>query len=147
MPQSLGQMSHALPQPEPSHRKGPHETAPSRHLGHHRTATVIVPIRKARSNRTSRPDCGRRQLDGKYIRAIIPPKASQSRPFGHRRRRRQLLRKYILFRGICRQAHRSVIQRSHRVVPLYVPQRQCMLPHRIPLRMQCDPRSPNIRFR
>ena len=117
MPQSLSQRSHALSQPEPSHRKRPHEMTPSRHLKHHHIVTAIAPIRQAGSNHTSRPDCRRRQLDRRYLRAIIPRRTARSRPFGHHRGRRQLCRKYFVFCCICRQAHRSFIQRSHRLFP------------------------------
>ncbi len=121
MPKSLSQRSHALSQPKPSHHKRPHETAPSRYSKHHHTTTVIAPIRQAGSNRSSRPDCRRRELDRRYLRAIIPCRTAQSRPFGHRRGQRQLCWKCFLFCGICRQAHRGVIQRSHRIIPLHVP--------------------------
>jgi hypothetical protein len=147
MPQSLSQRSDTLPQPESSHRKRPHETAPSRYSKHHRTTTASATIRQTGSNRTSRPDRGRRQLDGSYIRASSAQRAVQSRPLGHRRGRRQLCRKYVLFCNVCRQANRSFVQRSHRVVPLHVPRGQCVLPHRVPLRIQCDPRATDIRVR
>jgi len=84
MPQSLSQRSHALSQPKPSHRKRPHETASSRYLKHHHTTNTIATIRQAGSNRSSRPNCGQRQLDRQYLRAIIPCRTTQSRPFGHR---------------------------------------------------------------
>ena len=111
MPKSLSQRRHALSQPKPSHRKRPHETTSSRYLKHHHTTTTIATIRQAGSNRTrSRPDCGQRQVDRRYLRAIIPRRSARSRTFNHCWRRRQLCRKYFLFCCVCRQVHRSFIQ-------------------------------------
>ena len=97
MPQSHSQGSHGLSQPEPSHRKRPHETAPPRYSKHQHKATAIAPIRQKKYNCSSRPNCGQRNLDRRYLRAIIPCRTDRSRPFGHRRRRRQLFRKYFCF--------------------------------------------------
>ncbi len=114
-----------LPQPEPSHCKRPHETAPSRYLKHPSTATTTAHSRQAGSNLTRRLDCRQRQFDGRHLRTSVPNKTARARPFGHRRRRRQLCRKYFLFCSVCRQAHRSYVQQSCRFVPLHVPQGQC----------------------
>ena len=145
MPQPPSKRSIALPQPKPSHRKRLHEMAPSRYSKHHSTATVTAHIRWAGSNHSRCPDCGQRQLEGRRLQTIVPSRTAQSRPFGHCRRRRQLCRKYFLFCSIYRQAHRSYVQQSHRIVPLYVPRGQTMLPHCIPLQIQCHPGSPDIR--
>ena len=86
VPQSISQRSNAIPQPDSSHRKRPHEAAPSGYSKHNNTATATATFRHTRSYYCARhPNCGRRQLDGRYICAIVPRRTARTWSFDHHR--------------------------------------------------------------